>query len=132
MSYVHTDPTGAKDMIEKEEAVVVDVRTVGEFDAGHIPGSYNVPFAFGTPLRPSVRAMLLVLSPVAAVVCNVIRVVPTVWLYGHYPDTVGPVFHDLSGWAMLAVAFFLLLGFVRMLRWAEVPVMQPQAALTAT
>ena len=89
-------------------------------------------FAFGTPLRPSVRVMLLVLSPIAAVFCNVLRVVPTVWLYGHYPDTVGPVFHSLAGWAMLAVAFFLLLGFVRMLRWAEVPVMQPQAALATT
>lgn len=88
-------------------------------------------FAFGTPLRPSVRAMILILSPIAAVVCNVIRVVPTVWLYGQYPDSAGPIFHTFAGWAMLAVAFLLLMGFVRMLRWAEVPVMQPQASLAA-
>ncbi|MEM8782821.1 MAG: exosortase/archaeosortase family protein [Planctomycetota bacterium] len=86
-------------------------------------------FAFGTPLRPSVRVALIVLSPIAAVFCNVIRVVPTVLLTGHYPDTAGPVFHDLAGWAMLAVSFLLLMGFIRMLRWAEVPVMQPQASL---
>ena len=34
------------------------------------------------------------------------------------------MFHDLSGWAMLALAFVLLMGTVRLLRWAEVPVMQ--------
>ncbi|MEM1026570.1 MAG: exosortase/archaeosortase family protein [Planctomycetota bacterium] len=88
-------------------------------------------FAFGTPLRPSVRVALIVLSPIAAVLCNVIRVVPTVLLTGHYPDTAGPMFHDLAGWAMLAVSFLLLMGFIRMLRWAEVPVMQPQATLAS-
>ncbi len=81
-------------------------------------------FAFATPLKPSVRALILVLSPVAAIGCNVLRLIPTVYLYGHYPDTFGPIFHDLSGWAMLAVAFLLLMGTVRLLQWAEVPVMQ--------
>lgn len=88
-------------------------------------------FAFGTPLRPSVRVALIVLSPIAAVFCNVIRVVPTVLLTGHYPDSAGPLFHDLAGWAMLAVSFLLLMGFIRMLRWADVPVMQSQAALSS-
>ena len=88
-------------------------------------------FAFGTPLRPSVRVALIVLSPVAAVLCNVIRVVPTIMLKGHYPDTAGELFHTFAGWGMLAISFFLLMGFIRMLRWAEVPVMQHQAALAA-
>lgn len=84
-------------------------------------------FVFATPLRPGVRALILVLSPIAAIGCNVLRLVPTVYLYGHYPDTWGPTFHDFSGWAMLALAFGLLMGTVRLLQWAEVPVMQTPA-----
>lgn len=83
-------------------------------------------FVFVTPLRPAVRALILILSPLAAIGCNVVRLVPTVYLYGVSPEKWGPTFHDLSGWAMLAVAFLLLMGTVRLLQWAEVPVMQPR------
>ena len=88
-------------------------------------------FAFGTPLLPSVRTMLLVLAPVVAILCNLIRVVPTVIVHGYDPEMLGTLFHDFSGWLMLVVAFFMLLGIVRLLRWAEVPVLQPKAALLA-
>jgi len=88
-------------------------------------------FAFVTPLRPSVRALVLILSPLAAVTCNVLRMVPTVYLFGHYPETWGPTFHDFSGWAMLVLTFGLLMGVVRLLQWAEVPVMQNKPSLTA-
>ncbi len=81
-------------------------------------------FVFATPLRPGVRVLILILSPLAAIGCNVLRLVPTVYLYGQSPDKWGPTFHDLSGWAMLALAFGLLMGTVRLLQWAEVPVMQ--------
>jgi len=80
-------------------------------------------FAFANPLRPSVRALVLVFSPVAAVFCNVLRLVPTVILYGQSPDKWGPLFHNLAGWGMLLVAFGVLMGSVRLLQWAEVPVM---------
>ena len=40
-------------------------------------------FAFVTPLRGYVCAIILIASPITAVVCNVIRLVPTVWLFGH-------------------------------------------------
>ena len=80
-------------------------------------------FAFANPLRPSVRAMVLIFSPVAAVLCNVLRLVPTVILYGQSPEKWGPLFHNLAGWGMLLVAFGLLMGSVRLLQWAEVPVM---------
>lgn len=89
-------------------------------------------FAFATPLRPSVRALVLVLSPVAAIGCNVLRLVPTVYLYGQSPDQWGPLFHDFSGWAMLALAFGLLMGTVKLLQWAEVPVMQLRPQNIAT
>lgn len=91
-------------------------------------------FVFATPLRPGVRVLILILSPVAAIGCNVLRLVPTVYLYGHSPDEWGPTFHDFSGWAMLVLAFGLLLGAVRLLQWAEVPVMQerPPSVCPAT
>lgn len=89
-------------------------------------------FAFATPLRPSVRALVLVLSPLAAIGCNVLRLVPTVYLYGQSPDQWGPLFHDFSGWAMLALAFGLLMGTVRLLQWAEVPVMQTNKKTNAS
>jgi exosortase len=80
-------------------------------------------FAFASPYRPSVRMLILLLSPVAAITCNIIRLVPTVYMYGHHPS-IAPTFHDLAGWAMLGLAFLLLLGTISLLRWAEVPVMQ--------
>ncbi len=101
-------------------------------------------FAFGTPLRGYVRLIVLAASPVSAIVCNVIRLVPTLWIYGSAdrlvrflriePDPGQSVeaagielanhFHDISGWIMLPIAFLLLMGIVRALRWALVPVHQ--------
>ena len=79
-------------------------------------------FSFGTPLRNYVRVLIVAASPVSAIVCNVIRLVPTVWVYGNYPQAVGKAFHDISGWLMLPIAFLLLMGIIRILRWALVPV----------
>jgi exosortase len=80
--------------------------------------------AFGTPLRWYVRVILLVLSPVSAIACNVVRLVPTVWLFGYHSLHVAEWFHDISGWVMLFVSFFILIGVIRLLRWALVPVNQ--------
>lgn len=84
-------------------------------------------FAYSMPLRQGVRVLVLLASPLSALLCNVIRLVPTVWLYGFHADygwsqSVPDQFHDSSGWVMLPVAFLLLLGVVRLLRWALVPV----------
>jgi exosortase len=81
-------------------------------------------FSFGLPLRNWVRIMVLALSPVAAIFCNVVRIVPTVWIYGRYPSHVGDIFHEYSGWLMLPIAFLILLGIIRVLRWAMIPVMR--------
>ena len=82
---------------------------------------------FASPLRPAVRALIIVASPICAIACNVIRLVPTVWLYGHYPEKWAPLFHDVSGWAMIGVAFLMVMGLIRLLRWIELPVMQVEA-----
>lgn len=78
-------------------------------------------FAFTVPLRNSVRLMVLLLSPVAAIICNVLRLVPTVLLYGYAETSVADDFHDIAGWLMLPVAFLMLVGITRALRWALVP-----------
>jgi exosortase len=79
-------------------------------------------FAFGTPLRPYARVLILAGSPVSAIACNVIRLLPTVWLYGHVDMNIADKFHDISGWVMLFVAFMILMGIIRLLQWALVPV----------
>ncbi len=79
-------------------------------------------FAFGTPLKLSTRMLLLVLSPIIAIVCNVIRLVPTSLIFGYGEVEIAERFHDLSGWVMLPVALLMLLGILRTVRWLEFPV----------
>lgn len=79
-------------------------------------------FAFGMPLRNWVRALVLAASPVAALACNVLRLIPTVLLYGYRSQEVAEGFHDISGWLMLPLAFGLLMGVLHAVRWALIPV----------
>jgi exosortase len=78
-------------------------------------------FAFGEPLRGYVRFLILAASPFSAIVCNVIRMVPTIWFFGHVKSMAEP-FHNFAGWAMLGIAFLLLMGIIRLLKWALIPV----------
>jgi exosortase len=79
-------------------------------------------FAFGEPLRHYVRLLIVLASPLSAIVCNVIRLVPTLWMYGYSNQTLAHRFHDAAGWVMLVVGFLLLMGIIRLLRWALIPV----------
>ena len=79
-------------------------------------------FVFSVPMRNSVRIGILAISPLVAIVCNVIRLVPTALLYGYANHDVADTFHDLSGWLMLFVALGILWGVVSILRWVEIPV----------
>lgn len=72
-------------------------------------------FAFITPLRGWVRALILLLSPLLALVCNIVRLVPTMLIYGHGNKSTADAFHDYAGWGMIFVAFFLLIGMVHLL-----------------
>jgi exosortase len=81
-------------------------------------------FAFGSPLRWYARLLIMAATPFAAILCNVIRLVPTVYVYGYYSSGFADDFHVVSGWAMLFVAFFMLMGTLRVLRWALIPVYQ--------
>ena len=82
-------------------------------------------FAFGEALKNYVRLLILLASPLSAIVCNVIRMVPTVWVYGSYGETnrgFANTFHDIAGWVMLVPAFLMLMAIIRVLRWAMIPV----------
>ena len=81
-------------------------------------------FGFGMPLRNSVRFLIVLASPLATIFCNLLRILPTAWLYGFRTEDVAREFHDTAGWLMLPVAFVLLLGIIKVLRWAMIPVMR--------
>lgn len=79
-------------------------------------------FSFSLALRPSARLMLLVLSPAIALAANVVRLVPTSFLYGHVSAERATVFHDVTGWMMLPLVLIVLVGLLRLLRWLEFPI----------
>jgi exosortase len=81
-------------------------------------------FSFGLPLRNSVRFLVLLASPLIAICCNVLRILPTVWLYGYHSKAAGDEFHQWSGWPMLPISFLILLAIIKTLRWAMIPVMK--------
>ncbi len=45
--YRTTNPAGARELLEQGH-VYVDVRTVEEFEQGHVPGAFNIPILFRT------------------------------------------------------------------------------------
>jgi exosortase len=69
--------------------------------------------AFTQRLHIYLRVGLLLASPLVAVVANVARLVPTVWLFGHAPAATADKFHSASGWVMAFVAFALLMVLCR-------------------
>lgn len=78
-------------------------------------------FCFAMPLRNYIRGLILLASPLAAIFCNVVRVIPTIWMYGYMPDY-APKFHLVAGWAMLPLAFGMLYALIKTLQWALIPV----------
>jgi exosortase len=79
-------------------------------------------FAFVAPLKTWVRVLILVLSPLTAMFCNAIRLVPTLLMYGHASDKAADVFHDVAGWGMTLVALLLLFGVMNLLEWLGIDV----------
>ncbi|MEY3026219.1 MAG: hypothetical protein RLZZ238_1116 [Planctomycetota bacterium] len=79
-------------------------------------------FAFSVPLRPHARLALFIASPLIAIVCNIVRLVPTALAYAYASAEDAGRFHDIAGWLMLPLALMLLLGLVRFMRWLDLPV----------
>lgn len=78
--------------------------------------------AFSRPIRWQFRAFILLAVPIVAIGSNVIRLVPTVWMYSHGATAAAASFHDAAGWTMLLVAFGALTGAVAALDWAIGPI----------
>jgi exosortase len=79
-------------------------------------------FVFSVPLRFETRILLLVLSPFIALLCNVLRLIPTAIAYGFVDADRAQQIHDWAGWAMLPAALVMLVGVVKLLQWLELPV----------
>ncbi len=79
--------------------------------------------AFARPLTGTVRAVLLLAAPIAALAGNVARLVPTVWLYGCTNASVAGSFHHWSGWMLAPLTLLALIGVLRLLprAWIESP-----------
>ncbi|HTL30734.1 MAG TPA: archaeosortase/exosortase family protein, partial [Tepidisphaeraceae bacterium] len=74
--------------------------------------------AFSIPFRSWVRAIFLIVTPLVAIIANVVRLVPTVWMFGYRSPEAAERFHELSGWIMTGLAFLVLMAFVKLLKWA--------------
>jgi len=79
-------------------------------------------FVFSVPMRWNIRILILLISPVIALIVNVIRLIPTVLMYGYTSEDLAQLFHDISGWAMLVLAIGMLWSLLGLLRWLEVPI----------
>ncbi len=79
-------------------------------------------FVFTVPMRTSVRLLILAISPLVAVLVNIIRLVPTALFYGYGEKASADLFHDASGWGVLVLALGVLWALLALLRWIEVPI----------
>lgn len=90
-------------------------------------------FVFASPMRPIVRAVLLIITPVIALLCSAMALGGTLWLYdGRSTIMTTDLIRALSEWATLLLAFLLIAGALRLLAWASVPVHQYHLASTST
>lgn len=78
--------------------------------------------AFSQPFKWYARLLLLLIVPAVAVGSNVVRLVPTVWMYSYGAGQTAQRFHDIAGWAMLIIGFAAIYGLLAALRWALVPI----------
>jgi exosortase/archaeosortase family protein len=81
-------------------------------------------FAFTTPLKLTTRVFLVALSPITALVCNVIRLVPTSLFFGYGAASEAEWVHGATGWVMLPIALVIHVHGVRLMKWLEFPVTQ--------
>jgi exosortase len=73
--------------------------------------------AFERPAKWYIRTAILIASPITAILCNIIRLVPTLCFYGYGSRDWADQFHDASGWVMLIMAYFALMGLIKLLEW---------------
>ncbi len=80
-------------------------------------------FVFSVPFSTSTRLVLIAMAPIVALLCNIVRLVPTSIAYGWLDPEVAEQVHDVGGWLMLPLALLMLIGIVRLMKWLDLPVM---------
>jgi exosortase len=81
--------------------------------------SYSFVFSF--PMRAWARVLLIALSPLVALLVNVVRLLPTTLLYGYSTKDDAALFHDAMGWAVLGLALGMMWAVLWLLRYLELP-----------
>ena len=114
-------PRLGKGFREQHDGVALEMVEAGqdELMEGLRSGRLSVALTYDLELSDGIA-----FSPLATIFCNVMRILPTIWIYGYHGKEVGEVFHTYSGWLMLPISFLMLLGFIKVLRWAMIPVMR--------
>lgn len=79
-------------------------------------------FVFSFPMKPWARILLLGISPLVAIVVNVVRLLPTTILYGYSSSDIANAFHNIAGWAVLGIAIGLMWLVLALLRYLELPI----------
>lgn len=74
---------------------------------------YTIVFALR--LSPRKRIALLIASPVIALICNVLRLVPTSLAYGLADPSIASIVYTVGGWLMIPVAVVMLFAFLMFL-----------------
>ena len=81
-------------------------------------------FVFSAPFRTEVRIALLLVSPLIALCCNIIRLVLTSVVYGFSTQEFADSFHWYSGLAMIPMSLIMLFGIIKLLTWLDIPCMR--------
>jgi len=81
-------------------------------------------FVFSAPFRSEVRIGLLLISPLIALCCNIIRLVLTSIVYGFSTQGFADAFHWYSGLAMIPMSLIMLFGVIKILTWLDIPCMR--------
>lgn len=49
--YETLEPGGAKERLDRGDWIYLDIRSVEEFEQGHVPGAYNIPLLHMDPVQ---------------------------------------------------------------------------------
>lgn len=79
-------------------------------------------FVFSFPMRTWARVFLLAISPLVAILVNVIRLLPTTILYGYSSESIATTFHDVAGWAVLGLAIGMMWLVLALFRFLDLPI----------
>lgn len=79
-------------------------------------------FVFSENVRPWVRIFLILSAVPIAILCNIVRLVPTVLAYGYFSPGFADQMHDWLGWVLVFASYFVLMGVLWLMRWLLLPV----------